>query len=239
LTALSGRLKYRLHHYLWRSLDWLFPPQCAGCGTPNIRWCIDCTRNSQRIGPPYCPVCGRHGEFAVVCDICRADTPSFTGLRSWAVYGDGIRSAILRLKYSRDIALGEVLSSLLVRLFLKQDWQVDLVIPVPLSLDRIDERGYNQASLLALPFAFGLNLDYSERVLVRERDTRSQVGLSAAERRQNVWGAFRTTELSVSGRQILVIDDVTTTGSTLDACARTLLDAGAHCVYCLTLARSG
>jgi competence protein ComFC len=237
--ALSGHLNYRLYQYLWKSLDLLFPPQCAGCGIPNTRWCVDCARNTQKIISPYCIICGRPGDFNPYCDICQSHMPSFTGLRSWAVYGGFIRKAIHKLKYYRDIALGEVLSNVLLRLFLKQKWQVDLIIPVPLSLDRIEKRGYNQASLLARPLAYNLRLDFSNHMLFRERDTRSQVGLSAIERRLNVKGAFRANERLVSGRYILLIDDVTTTGSTLDACAETLMHAGAQSVHCLTLARSG
>lgn len=100
-------------------------------------------------------------------------------------------------------------------------------------------RGYNQASLLARPMAYSLQLGYSDQLLYRERDTRSQVGLSAFERRQNVWGAFRADGFRVAGKRILVVDDVTTTGSTLDACAMALKQAGAQSVYCITLARSG
>jgi len=155
------------------------------------------------------------------------------------VYRDEIRNAIHRLKYNNDMALGEVFSKYLVQLYRKQGWQVDMVIPVPLSRERIKQRGYNQSALLARPVAVNLNLVYSGKVLYRERDTRSQVGLSADERRSNVWGAFRADERQVRDRSILLVDDVTTTGSTMNACAHALMQAGAQDVYCITLARSG
>jgi len=149
-----------------------------------------------------------------------------------------LRSAILRLKYRHDVALGDVFSRFLVRCFMRQGWNVDSVIPVPLGLDRIAERGYNQASLLARPFAYELGLDYLPRAVKRVRETRSQVGLSIQERHDNVSDAFLARQSVVSGRRILLIDDVTTTGSTLNSCAGALLNAGAIQVFGLTLARA-
>jgi competence protein ComFC len=159
-------------------------------------------------------------------------------LRSWAFSEGEIRQAIHRLKYRGDILLGEVFAHYLVRCFLQLGWQIDLVVPVPLALDRLAERGYNQASLLAKPFALQLNLMYAPGGLSRTRETHSQVGLTAKERRNNVFGAFTAREKLVKAKRILLVDDVTTTGSTLDACASTLLDAGAADVFGLTLLRA-
>jgi len=236
---MSGRLGFKFAHFLWIALDLLFPPLCAGCGAANTRWCIDCYRNCQHIHPPICAVCGHPGEFNNLCPECKQTLPVFKELRSFMVYRDEIRNAIHRLKYNNDMALGEVFSKYLVQLYRKQGWQVDMVIPVPLSRERIKQRGYNQSALLARPVAVNLNLVYSGKVLYRERDTRSQVGLSADERRSNVWGAFRADERQVRDRSILLVDDVTTTGSTMNACAHALMQAGAQDVYCITLARSG
>jgi ComF family protein len=119
-----------------------------------------------------------------------------------------------------------------------QRWLVDIVVPVPLALERLSERGYNQASLLARPLAMRLHLPYNPGALSRLRETRTQIGLTAGERRANVFGAFVARSPLVQGKNILVIDDVTTTGSTMDACAFALLDAGAGQVYCLTLAQA-
>ncbi len=117
-------------------------------------------------------------------------------------------------------------------------WAVDLVIPVPLSPGRSVERGYNQAALLARPLALFTGLDYRPKGLVRCRETRSQVGLSLSERRLNVAGAFQANPSMVSGRSVLSVDDVTTSGTTLQACAEALLAAGAKNVFALTLARA-
>ena len=189
--------------------------------------------------PPYCSVCGRPGCRGLVCDNCQLNPPEFSGLRSWSVYGGEIRNAIHRLKYNNDIALGDLFSDYLVRLYQKQNWQVDMVIPVPLSRERIKQRGYNQSSILARPLAMQLNLPFVKKALFRQRDTRSQIGLSAQDRKINVWGAFRAESSLIQDQNVLLVDDVTTTGATLNACAYALNQAGAQHVNCLTLARSG
>lgn len=117
-------------------------------------------------------------------------------------------------------------------------WEVDLVTAVPSGIARRAERGYNQASLLALPLALGSGLPYRSRALSKIAETRSQVGLNPYERRANVAGAFQATSDEVRGKRVLVIDDVTTSGATMEACAAALTKAAASQVYGLTLARA-
>lgn len=117
-------------------------------------------------------------------------------------------------------------------------WIIDLVIPVPLGVARQKERGYNQASLLALPLALKRRYRFVPKALSRTRETRSQVDLNREERKQNVSGAFTARAEIVKGKSVLVVDDVTTSGATLDACADALLEAGAKEVYGLTLAQA-
>lgn len=236
--SFSGRLANWFSHRLWAGLDWLFPPYCAGCQAPGMRWCVDCQRQVKPLGDAICPICGAQQDTPDLCPRCSARPPRYTRLRSWTLYEGVIRQAIHRLKYQRDVALGEVLAQYLIRCFERQDWNVDLVIPVPLALDRYAERGYNQASLLAKPFAWRVGLPYAAGALRRVRETRSQVGLNAQERRYNVFGAFSANAEFVKDKRVLVVDDVATTGSTLDACAWALLEAGAIQVYCLTLAQA-
>ncbi len=172
------------------------------------------------------------------CPDCTAQRPAFTALRSWGVYGGPLRRAIHRLKYGRDLGLGEALSKHLIELYNLLQWNIDCVTPVPLSRRRQQERGYNQAGLLALPLARAVGAPYRPAALQRTRETRSQVRLGAQERRANVQGAFRAEPALVSGKHVLVIDDVTTTGSTIHACAQALTLAGASAVFGMTLARS-
>jgi len=110
--------------------------------------------------------------------------------------------------------------------------------PVPISLARKKARGYNQASILALPIALGCAITYQPSSLVKVKNTPSQVGLTAAQRRENVRQAFQARPEIVRGRSVLVVDDVTTSGATMLACAEALLRAGALQVYGLTLARA-
>ena len=119
------------------------------------------------------------------------------------------------------------------------EWPVSMVLPIPLSLSRQMERGYNQAALIARPLALALGLTYAPKALARWRDTRSQVGLSREQRCENVSGVFRAARGLVRGRTILLIDDVATTGSTLSSAAEALLVDGALQVYAFTAARAG
>jgi ComF family protein len=142
------------------------------------------------------------------------------------------------LKYRRDIGLGEALARPLVKYYRTLKWQIDLVVPIPLGDRRRAKRGYNQVALLAYPFALSLGIPYRPNALRRVRDTRSQVGLSFQERQINVQGAFRSQANLVQGKNVLVMDDVTTTGATIRAGSVALVEMGARKVYGLTLARA-
>ncbi|MBN1146826.1 MAG: ComF family protein [Anaerolineales bacterium] len=118
------------------------------------------------------------------------------------------------------------------------EWAIDLVTAVPIGAARRAERGYNQAALLALSLALGSVITYQPRALTKARETLSQVGLTFIERRDNVSGAFQARTRIVRGKCVLVVDDVTTSGATIEACSTALLEAGAREVYGLTLARA-
>ena len=159
-------------------------------------------------------------------------------MRSWVVFEGPIRLALHTLKYRRNVALGDALAQYLSEYVSKLGWRADLVAPVPLGRQRMKERGYNQVGLVAMPLAVIQGWHYLPQILVRVRETRSQVGLSAAERKENISGAFRANPDLVCGKTILLVDDVATTGATLISCADALLEAGAQTVYALTLARA-
>lgn len=233
-----ARPAYRLHQWLWIGIDWLYPPQCGGCGRKGDRWCVECRSKAQLIHPPICDLCGQSLESGNRCVSCKKSPPNFVALRSWATFQGPVRSALHQLKYRRDISLGERLSEHLSALYSDQGWPVDIVTPVPLGIARLKERGYNQAALIARPLAMACGLRYESHALERTRETRSQVGLSLAERKINVSDAFRAKVAIVSSRNVLVVDDVATSSATLNACAAALINAGAARVYCLTLARA-
>jgi competence protein ComFC len=159
-------------------------------------------------------------------------------MRSWLIFEGPIRQALHKLKYRRNMALGDALAQPLAEYVGTLDWPVELVVPVPLSKQRMWERGYNQVGVVAMPLAALHGWHYLPKALIRSRETRSQVGLSAQERRENVSGAFRGNQALVSGKTVLLMDDVATTGATLSACSTALLQAGAQTVYALTLGRA-
>lgn len=237
---MSGRSAWSYIPYkiLWCGADLLFPPSCAGCGKPGARWCEDCQKALIPIPYPICDICGNPQKNDGICLTCLISRPRFYSLRSWAVFEGPLRGALHRLKYRKDIGLGDALSTHLVHFMKSLNWAVDLVIPVPLSNKRFKERGYNQIAIVAHPLSPQMGLMYSSKVLFRKKHTHSQVGLSAIERKKNVEGAFWADSKLITGKSILLMDDVATTGSTIAAAASALVDSGASRVYALTLARA-
>jgi ComF family protein len=148
-----------------------------------------------------------------------------------------LRRAILKLKHKQNRPLGAALSRPLVDLVRSLPWQSDGLVSVPLSAGRLAERGYNPVDLLAQPLAVSLGLPLLRTPLQRTRETQPQMALSVRQRWQNVEAAFRA-EGSLSGRQLILVDDIMTTGATLHAAAVALLAAGARRVYALSLART-
>lgn len=228
---------YAFYRSLWGALDLLFPPFCGGCNKPGSRWCSDCQARVQVLKGILCELCGLPQDKAGICDACLADKPHFRALRAWAVFDDPVRSALHKLKYRRDLSMGDALASQMASFARDLNWQVDLLIPIPLGRKRYKERGYNQVGMIAKPLALALNVRYAPKELTRSRETRSQVGLTKSERRQNVRDAFRA-GTGVRGRSILLMDDVSTTGSTLSSGAEALYRAGAREVYAFTVARA-
>lgn len=222
----------------WSAMDWIYPPACAACGDPGYRVCSSCEAQIHLLEGDQCLVCGKLLNINLeCCEDCQKNSPPFEALRNLASYDGVIRECMHALKYQNNRSLGEWFAVKLTSIVLKNEWQPDLVIPVPLSKLRMDERGYNQAALIAHPLAARLGLPYHPFALTRIRNTRSQVGLSANQRQVNVAGAFKAEPAIVKDLKVLLIDDVMTTGATLIACAQALKKAGAHVVYCLTIAR--
>ena len=231
-------LTYWLNQWMWGSLDWLYPPVCGGCNLGGFRWCPDCRQQVQLVPEPVCRICGLPLTRPGLCSNCKVSIPPYEIMRSWLVFEGPIRHALHKLKYRRNVALGDALAQHFREYVSTLSWPVDLVVPVPLGKERMKERGYNQVGLVARPLAAVNHWRYAPRAVVRSRETRSQVGLTVAERKENVSGAFLGEAALVSGTTVLLMDDVATTGATLSACATAILDAGARSVYALTLARA-
>lgn len=230
---------YKPHRAWWFALDLLFPPICAGCGHPGSRWCSACQEKTPCLAPPLCLVCGMPlAAPATHCADCRRTPPRFRALRSWSGFEGPLRNALHRLKYRRDIGLGEALAPQFSQFALGLGWHTEVVVPVPLSRERLNQRGYNQAELIAWPLADALHLPFDRGAVARVRDTLSQVGLSKIQRQNNVRSAFSADPAKMKKRAVLLVDDVATTGSTLSSCAEALYAAGAREVLALTVARA-
>jgi len=148
------------------------------------RWCQTCQNTVEKITGKICPICGDPQPSSRLCPDCQSQLPAFQALRSWGRYAGALRKAILRLKYGRDMGLAEALSKHLIELYNDLEWNIELVVPVPLSAARMQQRGYNQAGLLARPLALAIQKPFSPHLLRRVRETQSQTRLSAQERRQ-------------------------------------------------------
>jgi len=228
-----------IYHFLWTAIDWLYPPYCGGCENPGSRWCNDCEAQTTFIDQNViCPSCGNLQNSNELCLACQNHPPAYKQVRSVAIYAGAIREAIHSLKYRRNLALGDIFGNYLINVILINRWEFDLVISVPLSTNRFRERGYNQSNLLALPIALAFKTPFHPGALKRTRQTTSQVNLSGIERQKNLENAFSANPKQVKNKTILLVDDVITTGSTLQECSQTLLKAGAKKVYAITLAKA-
>lgn len=215
-------------------LDLVYPPRCAACGALGQEpFCPVCAEAVDPT-PPGCRRCGRPGPDAV-CGACLAQPPAFDTVRSGGLLGGPLADAVHALKYRGRPALARPLGEWLAR-------RVELpaaaaVVPVPLAPRRRRERGHDQAALLAEALARAAGRERLRRALRRVRETPPQVGRDRAARGRNVQGAFAAST-AVAGRDVVLVDDVVTTGATADACARALKAAGARSVTVVSLARA-
>ena len=219
-------------------MDFLYPPFCGGCGKSGTRWCEKCGRSVILISEPKCEICGLPQSKAGICVSCQEMRPYYKKRRAWAVFDGPIRKALHKMKYKQDLGLGDALATEMLPYINYLNWDIDIVVPVPLGKKRMRKRGYNQVSLFARPLALAMEWKYSIRILKRARETNSQVGLSKDEREKNVHDAFQADRRKVEGKSVLVIDDVSTTGATLNSCAKALIDGGASDVFLLSIAKA-
>jgi ComF family protein len=228
-------------------LDFVFPPRCPACAqhAARVALCAACAAAIVPARSPLCPICGE--SFAGsgpdhLCSRCLARPPHFARARACALYSSErptpLIDALHRFKYGRDVTLAAPLGAFLAdHCPLPVDH--DLLVPVPLDLERLRWRGFNQSLALARVLAAHCRRPVHALALRRCRATPPQVGLGEAERRRNVVGAFAVRDAAaIRGRNILVVDDVMTTGATVDECAKTLRRGGAQRVDVVVLARA-
>lgn len=229
--------------------DIIFPPQCLGCEevinqSRRHFFCPDCFEKINFINNNFCPICGL--PFLVspagnhICGSCLENKPGYSQARAVAGFETVIMDAIHKFKYGRNISTGYALASLMAD-FSFPDFDISdcsLLIPVPLHIKRLRERGFNQSLILANQISkkFKIPVDFS--VLKRCKFTLTQTGLNKAEREKNIKGAFIVADSKkISGKKIILIDDVFTTGATINECSKILLKAGAQKINVLTLSR--
>jgi len=218
-------------------LDLCFPPTCAACREPRSSsggpFCLSCARALEPV-PPGCQRCGLPGPDRM-CGACRTSPPAFDALHAAGLFGGPLADAIHAFKYQDRPALARTLGA----------WLADQVgipvgaaiVSVPLGSHRRRARGYDQAALLARALARCARGRLRRRWLQRVRETAPQVGKSREERARNVTGAFHASA-DVAGMDLVLVDDVVTTGATVRACAEALKSAGARSVTVVSLARA-
>ena len=230
-----------------------FPAGCRICdrlltSASRVPICEECLSSFVRASRIACEICGRplpgrgqNPEQPLLCPACADKSYAFDRARSFAVYEGALVDAILLLKFEQIDPFGAWFAERLAEVVRDEAnaMAADVVVPVPLHRQREKERGYNQAALLSRPLAKGLRLPHKAVLLMRTRARPDKRILTLEERWESVRGAFATRPGSqVDILRVLLVDDVLTTGATLDACARALRDAGAKSVLGLTVARA-
>ncbi len=238
-------------------IDIIYPPRCPICGDfllnekmasedGSTLLCRDCLADFEKVTSPVCSVCGmpfvsREGEDHV-CEECLRKRPFYEAARAPYLYEGTIMEAIHQFKYGKKSFLADSLGPLLAQF--AHSWLAKsneyVTIPVPLHAKRLRERGFNQSLLLARHVSERLNTELDFLSLRRIRYTSPQTGLGKKERRKNVKRAFKVvTPEAVEGKTVLLVDDVFTTGNTLNECTRALKKSGCNKIFCLVLARAG
>ncbi len=220
-------------------LDWLFPKRCVGCGRFGDYFCQQCLVQIKLLEKQFCPICERPAYKGKTHPSCLGPY-TIDGIFSVFTFTSPLKEAIYSLKYRYNSDLANKLVKLLTQNLGELGFIVSgetVLVPVPLHPRRLKWRGFNQAQLLAEKLASRVGLVCLSGSLVRVKDTQPQVKLQGKQRRQNVFQAFRVVDPKlVQGQQIVLIDDMRTTGATLRNCATSLKRAGAKSVWGLTLA---
>ncbi|HEX4426698.1 MAG TPA: ComF family protein [Terriglobales bacterium] len=261
MTSLASSLATQLNVAAASLFATFFPSDCRICNAPllnisRLPVCEDCLSAMQPISGALCSVCGERlaGLFAVSsepgevrCELCRRAGPPYIRAIAYGSYDGGLRELIHLLKYDKVRPAANVLGRMLAEVIAELEPAFGsteiLVVPVPLHASKKRERGFNQSDLMARAAvkqsSLGGRLKLQSELLQRKRITKSQIGLTRHQRRENLRGAFTVTDPSeVAGRIVLLIDDVFTTGTTVSECARILRRAGASKVFVATAART-
>ena len=231
-------------------VDLLFPPRCCLChaiifAEKEKELCPSCRSQIRVIGRPLCDRCGFPFPFSSatdrVCGPCLSQERPFRYSRQLGYYQGGLLEALHKFKYGKKVALAKPLGRMLAQMVTASlpAAAYEAIVPVPLFASRLKQREFNQSLLLARVIGRLLNKPVDYNSLVRVRWTEPQVRLTFAARRRNVRGVFAVKrKQAIAGRTLLLVDDVMTSGATLEECSRTLLKAGAKAVDAVAVARA-
>lgn len=221
----------------------LYPETCPVCeeqpsehDTAPI--CLSCWQTITPYNGPFCTTCGKplSSDASITCSDCLNDEPAFSAARSFGLYDGTLRDAVHLFKFHGKRRLSKPLSGMLCCLELPR---AHAIVPVPLHKKRLRSREFNQSALLARHLSRHTGLPPLYNSLVKVRDTSPQVGLRAKERRKNLKNAFRVTDkVSIRGKDLILVDDVFTTGATIRECSRLLREEGSGKIYAVLLAHS-
>ena len=218
----------------------MFPHyDCPFCGKETIdgKLCKNC--KSYLIMPKYCAICGEHvSEIDNLCNECKEQKRYFDASRSVAEYNSVVSKAVQDLKYNAKRYIAEDFAGLLADVFVKTGWNVDYVCAVPSSPMRMKERGFNHSEDIAKSFCKLCNLQYVD-LIKKVKETRHQTEISQEERYKNLDDAFKLNDdIDIKNKNILIVDDVFTTGSTLNACAKATRKGKPNKIFCLTIGKT-
>jgi competence protein ComFC len=224
------------NYFIFELLNWFFPPRCVGCGRVGSAICEACAHCIPFIWEPICEICGTPRMDKRFSQHTCIDSSSLKQIRSSTIFSGVVRKALLSLKYRNNRAVSEALVSLCAPYWPVEKWSIDGIVPVPSSRDKEKVRGYNQAKLLAVAFSRYSGIPIQPEILTKKEKVKTQVGLTHEERKQNVKNAFHSKPCQ--GKILLLVDDVCTTGATMESAAQALSAAGATRVYGITVSRT-
>lgn len=220
------------------AIGFFFPARCIGCGKVGGFLCPGCFHTLPHLLTPVCNKCGRPESTGALCPTCWGWQTQIDGIRSPFRFDGVIRQAVHELKYRNLRAIAGCLAELLFGYLQANPVPGEVLVPVPLHTKRLRNRGYNQSSLIVKELSKLAALPVVEGCLVRVKDSLPQARTETADqRRRNVVDAFACADQRFRGKRIVLIDDVCTSGATLEACATALKSTGALSVWGLTLAR--